>query len=238
MSGWGSYDEDLAHIHASGHTMLAEAAGRAIVGWLQEAGIDDGLVVELGCGTGVTARALLAAGYDVLGIDASAPMLRLARRTAPAGSYRRASLLDADLPRCAAVLAVGEVLNYTDRSLDPVFRRIRRALEPRGMFVCDLVGPGRAPRGADRLWAQGDDWAILVEITANSARSVLTRRMTTFRRTRQGWRRGEETHRQRLHPPAELARRLRGHGFRVRIRRGYEGRRFAPGHYVLVARAP
>jgi hypothetical protein len=137
------------------------------------------------------------------------------------------------------VLAVGEVLNYTTRSLDPVFGRVYRARRPSGLFVLDLAGPGRVSGHVPlRSWAEGADWAILVETEEDPRRRLLTRRMTTFRRTDRRWRRGRETHRQRLHPPSEIAARLRRVGFRVRLRRGYVGERFAPGHYVVVASKP
>lgn len=38
---------------------------------LAEAGIHDGLVVDLGCGTGVWAEHLSDAGYQVVGLDIS-----------------------------------------------------------------------------------------------------------------------------------------------------------------------
>lgn len=46
---------------------------------LQEYGIDDGLVLDLGCGTGKMTRLLAAAGYDMIGVDNSEEMLEIAR---------------------------------------------------------------------------------------------------------------------------------------------------------------
>jgi len=227
------YAEDLAHIHASGFTALAEVAAPRIVALL---GQPHGLVVDLGCGGGVTTRALVEAGHEVLAVDSSAPMLQLARRAAPRAHFMHASAFDVELPECAAIVAVGEVLSYSERSLDPFFQRAARALKPGGLLVADLAGPGRVPDGcAMRTWFEGEDWAILVETVEDADSALLTRRMTTFRRSGDGWRRGEETHRQRLHRPSDVARRLRRAGFRVRIRRGYAGERFAPGHFVVLA---
>jgi SAM-dependent methyltransferase len=233
------YGEDLAHIHASGFTALAESAAPAVVELMRRAGIERGLVVDLGCGSGITSRVLLEAGYDVLGIDSSRPLLTRALREAPGARFRHGSFLDEPLPECATVLAVGEVLNYTTRSLQPVFGRVYGALRPGGLFVLDLAGPGRASGDVPaRSWAQGVDWAILVETEEDPRRRLLTRRMTTFRGSGRGWRRGGETHHQRLHPSSEIRTRLHRVGFRVRIRRGYAGERFAPGHYVVVASKP
>ena len=50
-----------------------------LIGLLKENGIEDGLVCELGCGTGQMTRRLAAAGYDMIGIDLSEEMLDVAR---------------------------------------------------------------------------------------------------------------------------------------------------------------
>ena len=47
---------------------------------LSQAGITDGIVCELGCGTGNMTTRLAAAGYDMIGIDASGDMLAVAQK--------------------------------------------------------------------------------------------------------------------------------------------------------------
>ena len=46
---------------------------------LKEYGIKDGLVMELGCGTGSMTQILSEKGYDMIGIDNSEDMLELAQ---------------------------------------------------------------------------------------------------------------------------------------------------------------
>ena len=106
------YREDLAFVHDSGFTGLAEAAAVALLDELGRDGVTRGLVVDLGCGSGVLAQRVAAAGFDVLGIDLSPAQLALARRRVPAGVFRVGSLLFAKLPPCVAVAAVGEGFNY------------------------------------------------------------------------------------------------------------------------------
>jgi len=50
-----------------------------LVELLKENGVEEGLVCELGCGTGQMTRRLAAAGYDMIGIDLSEEMLDVAR---------------------------------------------------------------------------------------------------------------------------------------------------------------
>ena len=50
----------------------------AILGILTEHGIRDGLVLELGCGTGKMTEQLAEAGYDMIGVDMSEEMLEVA----------------------------------------------------------------------------------------------------------------------------------------------------------------
>lgn len=51
-----------------------------LVSRLRECGIMDGLVLDLGCGTGNMTELLYVAGYDMIGVDASADMLEQAVR--------------------------------------------------------------------------------------------------------------------------------------------------------------
>lgn len=56
-----------------------DAWAEYLIGLLKENGVPEGLVCELGCGTGQMTRRLAAAGYDMIGIDLSEEMLDVAR---------------------------------------------------------------------------------------------------------------------------------------------------------------
>lgn len=45
---------------------------------LKEYGIDDGLVLDLGCGTGNMTEMLASSGYDMIGVDNAEEMLEIA----------------------------------------------------------------------------------------------------------------------------------------------------------------
>ncbi len=243
MAGW--YREDLAYIHDVGHADFALRSAPGILEVLQENGIPDGLVVDLGCGSGLWARELLGAGYRVLGIDISEAMIEIAREKAPGAEFRVGSLFEADIPPCEAVTAVSEVLNYLfdpeneERGPDRLFRRVHEALRPGGVFVFDVLGPGRVPPDVkQRSFLEGRDWAVLSEKEEDRGRKTLTRRIVSFRRVGEHYRRDDEVHRVRLFEPSEMSAQLRAAGFRVRTARAYGGYPLSEGHAAFVARKP
>ena len=62
--------------------------------------------------------------------------------------------------------------------------------------------------------------------------------MTTFRRVGRLYRRGDETHRLRLHRPADVTAALRRAGFRVSAAGAYGAMELGPGHTAYFARKP
>jgi SAM-dependent methyltransferase len=238
------YGEDLAYVHDAGFTSLAALAADRLIEELHRLS-KGGLVVELGAGSGVAAARLGAAGFDVLGIDASPAMIQLARENAPRATFVEESFVTADIPPCDAVLAVGEVFNSLDdrantaKALDRVFTRVFKALWPGGVFLFDVAGPGRVAGGepVTTTWV-GEDCAVVSTVVEYAKRSTLTRSVTTLRKVGGRIRTAEETHEQRLIPAARVLEQLRKAGFKVRTLQGYDGERFAPGHSVFLARRP
>jgi predicted RNA methylase len=101
------YGEDLAHVHHEAFGDLARRAAEVLLVELAHRRHRQGTVVDLGCGTGILAGVVSQAGYDVLGVDPSEDMLRLAAREAPGATLVQASVVDVELPRdCLAVTAV------------------------------------------------------------------------------------------------------------------------------------
>ncbi len=155
-----AYRDDLAYIHDDGYGGFAREAASVLVSALGRARISEGLVLDLGCGSGILSAVVGSVGYRTLGIDISEAMIALARKHVPLGEFRVESVLSASLPRCVAVAAVGECLNYlfdpanTKPKLTKLYRRIHTALEPGGFFILDVAEPGRA-RGLRRAQLQG-----------------------------------------------------------------------------------
>jgi SAM-dependent methyltransferase len=238
------YGRDLAYVHDAAFGYLARGGARTLLRLLSRAGIRNGLVVDLGAGSGITASVLTDAGYQALGVELSPDMVELARRRAPAARFVGSSLLDAGLPDCVAVTAIGECLNYTTdprtgrRQLASLFARIHRALRPGGLFLFDVAEPGRE-RLPRRTWHEGVDWLLCVEAFETPAERVLRRRITVFRQAAGGWRRSDELHMLRLYPRQEVLDDLVSAGFQPRLLAGYGSAvRFRRGHAGILAVKP
>jgi SAM-dependent methyltransferase len=226
------YGTDLAWIHHTGFSEFALLAPRGVLASLTKLGIRDGLMVDVGCGSGVLARALVDAGFEVLGIDASPSMIEIARTTAPEARFEIASFDQATLPRCAAITATGEVLNYG--TLDGVRTFIHNAantLTPGGLLLFDIAERESYPPHDERR-VGGDKWSVIAIKDSDGRR--LTRRVLTFRQIGGMTRRDEEVHVLELYERQELLAMLREAGFRVRVRRSYGTYRLPKGHAVYV----
>jgi SAM-dependent methyltransferase len=241
------YGEDLARVHHEGFGSLARAAAWALVERLRLAGIRDGLVVDLACGSGITAELLTAAGYDVLGVDLSPHLLEIARRRAPAARFEQASVFDAELPPCVAVACIGEGLSYAAderagrAAVRAVLTRAHAALAPRGVLLFDVVEPGRERLEHRRSWTDGDGWVVCVEAWEDEAH-LLQRRITTFLHSAAdgGWRRSDEHHVQHQFERDDVLADLAAAGFDAEALPGYgHDHRFGRGHagFAAVRRA-
>ncbi|HBY64038.1 MAG TPA: class I SAM-dependent methyltransferase [Solibacterales bacterium] len=240
MSG---YQADLAYIHDTGFGDFAREAAPGLLQILRRAGIAEGLVVDLGCGSGIWAADLLAAGYDVLGIDQSGAMIDLARRRAPGARFVQDSLLQAPLPKCRAVTSISECMNYlfddsnSLKRLAALMRRVHHALEPGGVFVFDIAEHGLEPERRRGHW-QGEGWVVMLDAEEDPETHIVTRDITTFRRAGKLWRRTDEQHRLRTFDRSEIYEELGRAGFHVKLLRGYGDATFPRAHAGYLARKP
>ncbi len=242
----GAYDRDLALIHNAGFSHVSQAAASLLVQELTRRGNQRGLVVDLGCGGGQLLAEVAAAGFQVRGVDASEVMLEIAGQRLPGGRFELGSVWDVEISSCVAVTGVGEVFNYLfderagqEGALKKLVERIFQSLEPGGVLLFDLAGPGRVPgTGQARRFMEGEGWAVLVDAEEDRERALLTRRITSFKRQGELYRRQAEEHRLRLHKPGEVLQALRQAGFRARVLRGYGTLRFPPGWRGFLASRP
>ena len=112
---------------------------------LCEHGVTDGIVLDLGCGTGTMTERLAGYGYDMIGVDNSEEMLELAMEKKTESGYDILYLLQ-DMRgfelygTVRAVVSVCDSVNYITEpdELEEVFRLVNNYLDPKGIFLFDF----------------------------------------------------------------------------------------------------
>ncbi|MBQ1992838.1 MAG: class I SAM-dependent methyltransferase [Lachnospiraceae bacterium] len=116
-----------------------------VVNELQNYDIKDGLVLELGCGTGSMTELMAAKGYDMIGIDCAQEMLNIAYDKKEKSGYD-ILYLNQDMREfelygtVRAVISVCDSVNYLlmDEDLIECFKLVNNYLDPKGIFFFDF----------------------------------------------------------------------------------------------------
>ena len=108
-------------------------------------GITDGIVAELGCGTGNCTERLAARGFDMIGIDNAEEMLEEALQKKIANGsnalYLCQDMREFELyGTCRAIISRCDAMNYLcgTEELSEVFRLVNNYLDPGGIFLFDM----------------------------------------------------------------------------------------------------
>ncbi len=114
-----------------------------ICGILAEHDIRDGLVLDLGCGTGKMTRLMRERGFDMIGVDLSGEMLEIAREKEEDDSilYLQQDMREFELyGTVRAIICVCDSINYLleEEDLIRVFSLVNNYLDPGGIFICDM----------------------------------------------------------------------------------------------------
>lgn len=112
---------------------------------MKEYQVNDGIVLDLGCGTGTMTELLAGYGYDMIGVDCSEEMLNVAMDKRRKSGYDILYLLQ-DMREfelygtVRAVVSVCDSINYiTEKEdLEQVFRLVNNYLDPGCVFIFDF----------------------------------------------------------------------------------------------------
>lgn len=216
------YRHDLALVHHLGYGFHADRCAPGILALLEPVRARDGLVLELGCGSGLLTKYLVDAGHRVIATDASPAMLDLARETVPeAEAVEQLVLPDDPVPECDAVVSVGHVLSYLpdEDAIDRAFTVVAGALRPGGVLAIDLcdLAWGRVRLEPPDSGRVGEDWAIIARFSVPRPERFV-RELTTFIREPDGtWRRNDERHDNVLLDTSKVPTRLADLGIDARV---------------------
>jgi SAM-dependent methyltransferase len=237
------YRPDLSLVHHLGFGFHADACAPGILALLQPVRDRGGLVVELGCGSGLLTRHLLDAGHRVMATDASPAMLALAREhAAEAEGVQRLVLPDDPVPAADAIVSTGHALNYLpdEAALDRALVAAAQALRPGGVLAIDLCDLewGKARRGEPPLVRVDDDWVLATRFSLPSPDRYV-REMTIFVRDRDGsWHRDDERHDNVLIDTSRVPTLLADHGVEAQIARSFGTEELPPGLVAVVGGRP
>lgn len=176
---------------------------------MQEYEIKDGLVLDLGCGTGSMTEQLAALGYDMIGVDYAEEMLEIAQEKRVTSGYDILYLLQ-DMREfelygtVSAVVSVCDSMNYitAEEELLQVFRLVNNYLDPEGLFIFDLntVFKYRELLGDTIIAENRDECSFIWENTWFEEEQINEYDLTIFEKEASGlYRKYEETHYQKAY---------------------------------------
>jgi len=232
------YREDLALVHHLGFGFHADACAPGILALLEP--VRGGIILELGCGSGLLTRYLVEAGHRVVATDASQAMLALARQTAPGAQVRQLVLPDDSLPECDAVVSIGHVLSYLadESAVERALATTADAIRPGGVLALDLcdLRYGELRRDEPNSSRIDEDWAIVTQFSLPRP-NLFVREIAAFLRNEDGtWRRDDERHENILVDTSAVPALLAEHGVQARVSKSFGDEELPDGLVAIVGR--
>ncbi len=186
--------------------------------------VQDGLVLELGCGTGSMTELLAGYGYDMIGLDNSVEMLEIAREKKEQSGHDILYLLQ-DMREfelygtVKAVVSVCDSMNYiTDpEDLLTVFKLVNNYLDPGGVFIFDMntIYKYEELLGDTVIAENREESSFIWENWYDSDERINEYDLTLFIRREDGlYEKYEETHYQKAYEISEICRLLKAAGLR------------------------
>ena len=184
------------------------------------------LVLDLGCGTGTLTELLYEKGYDMIGVDNSEEMLRIAmEKKEKSGSeilYLCQDMRDLDLySTVGTVISVCDSINYLleDEDVEDTFSLVNNYLYPGGLFLFDFntVYKYETVIGDDTIAENRDNCSFIWENYYHPEEHINEYDLTIFAKEEKEelFRRFSETHFQRRYTLPEMAQFVKGAGMEI-----------------------
>ena len=184
-----------------------------VTGLLKEHGISDGLLLDLGCGTGKLTRLLAAEGYDMIGVDLSEEMLEIALEHEMEDPkqilYLQQDMREFELyGTVRAIVSICDSMNYIlgPDDLVQVFRLVNNYLDPGGLFIFDLNTEYkyRTLMGENTFAEDRQESSFIWQNYYDEQERINEYDLTLFIREGELYRKFEETHFQRCYLLKEI----------------------------------
>ena len=192
---------------------------------LEAHGIHDGIVADLGCGTGELTLMLTQAGYDMIGIDNSPDMLEVAQEKRVESGldilYLMQDMREFELyGTVRAVVSICDCMNYIleEEDLLEVFCLANNYLDPGGIFVFDMNTPYkyREVIGNTTIAENREEGSFIWENCFDEESQVNEYALTLFIKEEDDlYRKHEEFHYQKAYEPERVKELLEEAGLKV-----------------------
>ena len=161
-----------------------------LIGSLKEYGIEDGIVLELGCGTGVMTELLAESGHEILYLEQDMREFELY------GTVR-------------AIVSVCDCMNYITEEEDllTVFKLVNNYLDPDGIFIFDMNTPYkyREILGNTTIAENREEGSFIWENEFDEETGINVYDLTLFLPREDGlYERDEEIHYQKAYEPEKI----------------------------------
>lgn len=196
-----------------------------LINLLKEYGISNGIVLDMGCGTGNVTERLSAHGYDMIGIDNSEEMLMEAREKMMESGrdilYLLQDMRSFELyGTVAAAVSICDSMNYIleEEELQEVFRLVNNYLDPGGVFIFDFNTEYKYEKiiGDQVIAENREDCSFIWENTFDGDQQINIYDLTIFiREDRDLFRKYQETHYQRAWKTEDFVRAAEQSGMKV-----------------------
>lgn len=193
-----------------------------LVSLFRKEGIEDGLVLDMGCGTGMLTEMLEQAGYDMIGIDNSMDMLQIAMEKQREKKKDSILYLLQDMREfelygtVRAVVSICDSLNYLleREELVQTFRLVNNYLDPEGIFVFDFNTTYKYKEviGDSVIAENREESSFIWENYYDDETGMNEYDLTVFIKEGELYRKFEETHYQRGYTLQEVKKALKQAG--------------------------
>lgn len=155
---------------------------------LKEFHIEDGLLCDLGCGTGSVTRRFQAMGYDMIGIDQAEEMLEIALEKDSKSLYLNQDMSELELyGTCRAFISLCDSMNYLfEDDFVSTLKKVNNYLDPEGIFIFDLKTREYFENFPDVFAESSEDASYIWENYYDLEESINEYDMTIFKRQENG----------------------------------------------------
>lgn len=182
-----------------------------IIDILNEYGINDGLCLDLGCGTGKLTNILSDKGFDMIGVDNSEEMLNVAmdERQDRDILYLCQDMREFELfGTVKSVISICDSINYITDSDDllSVFKLVNNYLDPGGIFIFDINTYYKYSEilGETTIAENRDEASFIWENYFDEESNINEYALTLFIKEEELFRKYEELHYQRAYHLEEI----------------------------------